>query len=97
MMDQYFSNDLLEPFESIFIGSTGLTMAFIWLRRPCECGGTSTVFLYIAYNGLRVRAQFIYIGYEYTFPHDVISVVGDYPNDIHYDTTRLVIAFIWLR
>ena len=27
MMDQYFGNDSLEPFESIFIGSTGLMMA----------------------------------------------------------------------
>ena len=31
MVDQYFDNNSLEPFESIFIGSTGLTMAFIWL------------------------------------------------------------------
>ena len=61
-----------------------------------EHGVTSTVFLYIAYNGLIVRAQFTYTGYKHTFPHDVIGVVGDYPNDIFYGTTRLAIAFIWL-
>ena len=27
MVDQYFGNDSLEPFQSIFIGSTGLAMA----------------------------------------------------------------------
>ena len=31
MMDQYFGSDSLEPFECIFIGSTGLTMAFVWI------------------------------------------------------------------
>ena len=31
MMDQIFGNDSLELFESIFIGSTGLAMAFIWI------------------------------------------------------------------
>ena len=44
MMDQCFSNDLLEPFESIFIGSTGLAMAFRWLCRPREYGGTGAFF-----------------------------------------------------
>ena len=34
--------------------------------------------------------------YGHTFPHDVIGVVGDYPNDMFYGTTRLAIAFIWL-
>ena len=28
MVDQNFGNDSLEPFESIFIGSTGLAMTF---------------------------------------------------------------------
>ena len=31
MMDQYFGNDSLEPFESIFIGTTSFLIAFIWL------------------------------------------------------------------
>ena len=44
MMDQYFGNDSLEPLESIFIGSTELAMAFIWLRRRCECGGYQHTF-----------------------------------------------------
>ena len=44
MMDPYFGNDSLEPFESIFIGSTELAMAFIWLHRPCECGGYQHTF-----------------------------------------------------
>ena len=44
MMDQYFGNDSLEPFESIFIGSIELSMAFIWLLRPCECGGYQHIF-----------------------------------------------------
>ena len=59
MMDKYFGNDLLEPFESIFIGSTGLTMAFIWLRRPCKCGGTSTVFCMMEqFDSMGVPAHF---------------------------------------
>ena len=44
MVDQYFGNDSLEPFESIFIGSTGLAMAFIWLCRPREWGAISALF-----------------------------------------------------
>ena len=43
MMDQYFSNDSLESFESIFIGPTELAMAFIWLRCLANVGGTSTL------------------------------------------------------
>ena len=34
MVDRYFGNNLLEPFESKFIGSTGLTMAYLWLSWP---------------------------------------------------------------
>ena len=31
MVDRYFGNDSLEPFESKFIGSTGLAMVYLWL------------------------------------------------------------------
>ena len=31
MVDQYFGNDSLEPFESKFIGSTGLAIKYLWL------------------------------------------------------------------
>ena len=61
MMDQFFGNDSLEPFESIFIGSTGLAMTFILLRRPCECGGTSTLFhitVLAVFEGTGVPAHF---------------------------------------
>ena len=30
MVDQYLGNDSLEHFESKFIGSTGLTMVYLW-------------------------------------------------------------------
>ena len=33
---QFDSNDLLEPFESIFIGSTVLAMVIIWFCQPCK-------------------------------------------------------------
>ena len=59
---QYFGNNLLEPFESIFIGSTWLTMTFIWLRQPCKYGGTSTLFY--------MMEQFDGMGYEHIFLYD---------------------------
>ena len=43
MVDQYFGSDSLEPFESIFIGSTVLVMAYIWLQYPCKWGGGGTM------------------------------------------------------
>ena len=36
MMDQYFGNDSLEPFEIIFIGTTLFLIAFIWLSTVLE-------------------------------------------------------------
>ena len=61
MMDQYFGNDSLELFECKFISSTGLAMAFIWLRRTCECGGTNTLFhimVLAVFEGTGVPAHF---------------------------------------
>ena len=46
----HFILAMIEPFESIIIGSTGLAMAFIWLRQPCKYTGTNTFFLYLAYS-----------------------------------------------
>ena len=40
MVDRYFGNDSLEPFESKFIGSTRLAMAYLWLSWPSLMGGT---------------------------------------------------------
>ena len=51
-VDQYFGNDSLEPFESIFIGSTGLAMAFMWLYRPREYGGTRPFSIITVPDGL---------------------------------------------
>ena len=34
MVDQYFGNNSLEPFESKFIDSTGLAMIYLWLSWP---------------------------------------------------------------
>ena len=39
LLDRYFGNDSLEPFESKFIGSTGLAMAYLWLSWPSLMGG----------------------------------------------------------
>ena len=46
MVDQYFGNDSLEPFESKFIGSTGLAMAYLWLSWPSLIRGYETIFQY---------------------------------------------------
>ena len=47
MMDQYFSNDSLEPFESKFIGSTGLAMVYLWLSWPSLMRGYQNIFQYV--------------------------------------------------
>ena len=39
MVDRYFGNDSLEPFESKFIGFTGLAMAYLWLSWPSLMSG----------------------------------------------------------
>ena len=44
MMDQYFGNDSLEPFESKFIGSTGLAMVYLWFSWPSLMRGYETIF-----------------------------------------------------
>ena len=47
MVDRYFGNDSLEPFESKFIGSTGLAMAYLWLSWPSLMRGYKTIFQYV--------------------------------------------------
>ena len=47
MVDQYFSNDSLEPFDSKFIGSTGLAMVYLWLSWPSLMRGYETIFQYV--------------------------------------------------
>ena len=47
MVDQYFGNDSLEHFESKFIGSTGLAMAYLWLNLPSLMRGYETIFQYV--------------------------------------------------
>ena len=47
MVDRYFGNDLLEPFESKFIGSTGFAMAYLWLSWPSLMRGYKTIFQYV--------------------------------------------------
>ena len=47
MVDQYFDNNSLEPFESKFIGSTGLAMAYLWLSWPSLMRGYETIFQYV--------------------------------------------------
>ena len=44
MVVQYFGNDLLEPFESKFIGSTGLAMTYLWLSWPSLMRGYQDTF-----------------------------------------------------
>ena len=44
MVDQYFGNDSLEPFESKFVGSTGLAMAYLWLSWPFLMRDTRALF-----------------------------------------------------
>ena len=52
MVDRYFGNDSLEPFENKFIGSTGLAMAYLWLSWPSLMRGYETIFQYV---GIFVR------------------------------------------
>ena len=47
MVDRYFGNDLLESFESKFIGSTELAMAYLWLSWPSLMRGYETIFQYV--------------------------------------------------
>ena len=47
MVDRYFGNDSLEPFESKFIGSTGLAMAYLWLSWPSLIRGYETILQYV--------------------------------------------------
>ena len=47
MVDQYFGNDSLEHFESKFIGSTGLSMVYLWLSWPSLMRGYETIFQYV--------------------------------------------------
>ena len=47
MVDQYFGNDSLEPFESKFISSTGLAIAYLWLRWTSLMRGYETIFQYV--------------------------------------------------
>ena len=47
MVDQYFGNDLLEPFESKFIGSKGLAMEYLWLSWRSLMRGYKTIFQYV--------------------------------------------------
>ena len=44
MVDQYFGNDSLEPFESKFISSTELTIAYLWLSWTSLMRGYETIF-----------------------------------------------------
>ena len=47
MVDQYIGNDSLEPFESKFIGSTGLAMVYLWFSWPSLMRGYETIFQYV--------------------------------------------------
>ena len=47
MVDRYFGNDSLEPFESKFISSTGLAIAYLWLSWPYLMRGYETIFQYV--------------------------------------------------
>ena len=47
MVDRYFGNDSLEPFESKFIGSTGLAMAYLWLSWLSLIRGYETILQYV--------------------------------------------------
>ena len=44
MVDQYFGNDSLEPFESKFISSTGFAIAYLWLSWTSLMRGYQDVF-----------------------------------------------------
>ena len=58
MVDRYFGNDSLEPFESKFIGSTGLTMVYLWLSWPSLMRGYETIFQYVRIFGGIFRGFF---------------------------------------
>ena len=47
MVDRYFGNNSLEPFESKFISSTGLAIAYLWLSWPSLMRGYDTIFQYV--------------------------------------------------
>ena len=47
MVDQYFGNDSLEPFECKFISSTELAMAYLWLSWPSLMRGYQDTFQYV--------------------------------------------------
>ena len=63
MVNRYFGNDSLEPFESKFIGSTGVAMAYLWLSWPSLMRGYETIFQYV---GISVR-YFLWQGVLYCF------------------------------
>ena len=63
MVDRYFGNDSLEPFETKFISSTGLAMAYLWLSWPSLMRGYETIFQYV---GIFVR-YFLWRGVSYCF------------------------------
>ena len=63
MVDRYFGNDSSEPFESKFIGSTGLAMAYLWLSWPSLMRGYETIFQYV---GIFVR-YFLWWGFYIVF------------------------------
>ena len=63
MVDRHFGNDSLEPFESKFIGSTELTMAYLWLSWPSLMRGYETIFQYV---GIFVR-YFLWWGFYIVF------------------------------
>ena len=44
MVDQYFGNDSLEPFERKLISSTGLAIAYLWFSWPSLMRGYQDVF-----------------------------------------------------
>ena len=77
MVDQYFGNDSLEPFESKYIGSTGLAMAYLWLSWPSLMRGYQDIYQY--YDK---RWPFLMRGYKDIFSpyggtHDEAPKRGD--------------------
>ena len=58
MVDRYFGNDWLEPFESKFIGSTGLAMAYSWLSWPSLMRGYETILQYVGIFVLEFSLEF---------------------------------------
>ena len=49
MVDQYFGNDSLDHFENKFIGSTGLSMVYLWLSWPSLMRRYETIFQYMVF------------------------------------------------